>query len=77
MYYSHVFYSNAKTSWRASYTPDIVYATSDNPTGVLRQRQLSNIPLCLLERGQKCSVRLLNAFSQVFADTLLLDHYFR
>ena len=45
MYYSHVFYSNAKTSWRASYTPDIVYA--NRPGKDLKLQLLSPVPPAL------------------------------
>ena len=45
MYYSRVFYSNAKTSWRASYTPDIVYA--NRPGKDLKLQLLSPVPPAL------------------------------
>ena len=46
-----------------------------NPAGALGIRQFGGVPLCLLERGQQRTVRLLDGGFQVFVNALLLNQH--
>ena len=63
MYYSHVFYSNAKTSYHITYTPDIVYAK--RPGRDLKLQLLSPVPPALQEPPRRTYMTVLQEQGRV------------
>ena len=63
MYYSNVFYSNAKTSYHITYTPDIVYAK--RPGRDLKLQLLSPVPPALQEPPRRTYMTVLQEQGRV------------